>query len=219
MARKAAKLATQAEQVDIELLGDGRSQSRHLLCEIINIEDVHVNGQIQRLFGIEGDRLALMEFVDGTDRRSEDAGVRNRRVATPAAHESNALKEALKIVSKARDESIEIDWFDDPKCHRERNLRLAIIRRVEIENANVLTNYSDPDQRILMNAFYIGMQLLNLPTGNFLLVDKEAIGQDLYGAVARWKQLESVARERYESSERRRLRDQACRDVDQGEIA
>lgn len=56
--------------------------------------------------------------------------------STPTA--DAALAQALGIVTRAYDDTLEIDWSSNPATEREATLRLAITRQIERETAETL---------------------------------------------------------------------------------
>lgn len=60
---------------------------------------------------------------------------RSRKATNRVPTADKAVAEALAIVRDARDADVEIDWTQNPTGDRERELRLAIIRRIEVEEA------------------------------------------------------------------------------------
>jgi len=134
-----------------------------------------------------------------------------------------ALEQALAIVSEARDTSIDIDWTHEPKSDRERDLRLAIIRRIEVEMETEGFDARGHEMKKLE------ARMFNLPepvkdevTGvasdthralKDLLDDAEISGSDLYHAPERWEAAAEAERTRNKKVQARRLVDKARLDV------
>lgn len=137
---------------------------------------------------------------------------------------NNTLQQATAI---ARNASIEVDWSRNPATEEERRLRIAMIRRVEIESAvdhvaelHDLTERlcgtkeprSERPRYVASNTFW---QLEQLHPDRYFdeEADRGQIGDDLFDALMRWSAANEEERNHNEDLERRKLRALALRDL------
>lgn len=124
------------------------------------------------------------------------------------------LAEAARIARAAEDAAIEIDWSDNPASDKEAQLRLAIIRRIEIEAAKGAEAF-----RYLTNGRVHNLARVTLSKLRALEPNAEEIGSDLYDAIQRWQGRFEEERARARADRRRELLDAARRDLEGDEPA
>lgn len=125
----------------------------------------------------------------------------------------DALSQAMSIALDAADATIEaegIDWTRNPESDRERDIRRAIIRRVESEAAE-----SDGlfDECRVAGERHVASQTLSA-LEDLAPRYAEIIGADLYDAIERWEVAYNEERKRNDEIERKRLFDRARCDID-----
>jgi hypothetical protein len=117
--------------------------------------------------------------------------------------QQDAFEAALSIVLNAAAATSEIDWSQNPRSDHERDLRLAIIRRVETEQAEERNYFGDG------TSYLASSTLWRLEK----LADSEILGQDLNEALERWEALSDVQQRQNDAIERSRLLYAARRDL------
>jgi hypothetical protein len=138
-----------------------------------------------------------------------------------------ALKEAASIAIDAADAETDIDWTQNPDSDRERDLRIAIIRRVvaktqersfEFMSRNlarifpgvVKEEHEDELARTKsVDAYSIVHALRGLLSDPYT----EFIGSDLYDAIEHWQTISKVEKKRAGELKRKRLIREARRDL------
>jgi hypothetical protein len=178
---KALRSAVTLDAVDV--VGENEEVAR-LVGQLLGVD----NGLIYGVLRGEKIRPAASEIVNVDDK--------------PKLSAEAALAEAIGIARAAEDAAIEIDWSVNPATEREKQLRAAIIRHIELEQAKHWT-YSDGTSRV---ANWTLWHLENLAPW-----DADEIGGDLYDATERWREAEIEERRRNDEIERKRLLDAARR--------
>ena len=119
---------------------------------------------------------------------------------------SDALAEAARIVAIAAEDSIEFDWTKKPVAAKEARLRLAVIRRIEIEEmaqyAELCSSFAalgiDPPTDSTAENIRCRLEELVEP-------NDESLGADLYDAIEHWRTEADKAYANQKAIERQRL--------------
>jgi hypothetical protein len=161
---------------------------------------------------IAASRLAMFPQTRGYESTVLDELTRRRSTQQPAKPPACrdltptvALEEATAIARAAADAVIEIDWSREPLTDRERDLRLAVIRRVEMENAA-------KGPGVVLGAL---QNLVTFDDEEYIEDDESGcIASDLSNAADRWSAAWFEDCEREQQAARARLLDAARRDLE-----
>lgn len=195
-------------------------QPRTLESNLIRAANSGAWRPVFELLGIECDgndwRGAMCDFFTGRRPRECTPAPKDGPVKPPVLRD--ALAEAASIVSDARASSIDIDWTDEPKSDEERQLRLAIIQRIEREEHQEADEGRKGFLRELYTlgrlAGHIGDRLRELVAS-----DDDEIGSDLYDAIAKWDRVWDDEYSKEKARQRIDLKKAALRDLERGDCA
>lgn len=230
-AHVAGSAARRLDDLDVGVIAVGKFSDRKLLASLLNLDcgvcgPEEVGRALRSLIGAENDWIAdqiLRRKRTACEARTLSVNIHkeldalcvpNATKETSGADEANksfsaaaVLADAARIVAAASDADLdEIDWTENPKTERERALRSAIIRRVELESSKIGSWRTDGTSSSAMHVLWA---LENLaPT------DASQIGSDLYDAIERWEIAKDEEDKRNMKITKRRLLDQARRDID-----
>jgi hypothetical protein len=150
------------------------------------------------IYGWDKERATVPETMESPTQGEPVVATRSIR--------SDALTEALAIVNDARDASIEIDWTRRPSSEREAQLRSAIIRRIEKDQAERAVACQSYGPNLAFSTLQALESLLEDPYGEF-------VGSDPFERLEFWR---AVADEELKAERRDReleLREAALRDL------
>ncbi len=209
-ARKATAAAAALAECDLAKLAVGDRPARKLLNDVFQSDDCevcggHVRSVVNQLIGASSDYradqvLRVGRSLDDVAREQEqplaDRGQPEGQQtnATPASVKSAAVSEDGRIVDLNQ-----IDWRREPRRERERQLRKAIIDRIEAENL----------PGFLGGPYKVRRKLEELVGSRF-----DEMGSDLAEAIARWDSAIKDELSNEKRTEHRRLLELARHDVD-----
>ena len=121
-------------------------------------------------------------------------------IETPAAAR-DALAEAVKIATEAREASVTIDWSYSPRTPLEAEIRLKLIHQIEVEE---FANQKSSRRPLSWVATRIRQRLL--PFFDTVPADSEYIGADLLVTDKRWRAFQKLELKKETEARQARLR-------------
>lgn len=216
---RAQRVRKQLESTNVDVPGAGKRISLNALWEAFYLPDhlAESRGRLRRwIMEIAGTKSEY-----DTDLRlrglTPDDVVEPEQQCTlvdpkPAPPPQDALAQALQIVTAAHDENLQIDWTENPATDRERELRLAIIRRIEKENADFDELFRD----VWPKGFRLAPAKTLKELGTLAPHDAPEIGEDIYDAIERWRGEADEQSARNEAARQKDFIDAARRELEGG---